>query len=169
MVVHELAHDVGKLQRKTLGKDRADLRNELREQQQRYGEDDRYNAGLVYLDWQIARNATVHFGATHLLCIGNRDLSFAFVDEHNARDDRNGNRHKPDIGRQLARRVCLYDVHDRLRQTADDTREDDQRNAVAHLLLRYQFTEPHHEHGTRHDHHNILEYIEQSKASHDSL
>ena len=64
-----------------------DLRQKLREEQNRDREDERDHARLVHLERQIALRAAIHLIAAHAAGIGNRDLPFAFVQIYDAGDE----------------------------------------------------------------------------------
>ncbi len=122
-----------------------------REGNDRISENQRHNAASRYLHGDDGGLTAVHLGAAHLLCILYRDLAFRQIDVHDRKEDEHGQyeedadfkQHFADVRRRNADEL-LQDRHTR---RGNDTDEDDQRNTVAHAVIRNAFAQPHNQHG----------------------
>ena len=131
---------------------RSQLRDQVREVQQRRREDDRDDAGLVHLQRQVRRRSAVHLASDHPLGVLHRDPALTLLDEDDTGDDHQ--RCEADEGEDQ----CTAAVEDRLalaRDTRCDTGEDQQRHTVADAAFGDDLAEPHDHGSTRsHDQHD---------------
>ena len=125
------------------------LGDQMRNVDQRGGENDRDNAGLVDLQRQIGRASAVHPPAHHALGVLHRDAALALLDEHHADDD--DQRGHQDRGEHHPT-AAVQDALAFARDSGGDTREDHHRHAVTDAALGDQLTHPHHQRRARGHH-----------------
>src|SRR6478672_2939672 len=130
-----------------------ELHGHRRQVEQRRGEDDRDDAGLVHLQRYVRRAAAEHLAPHHAAGVLDRDPALRLLDEDDGRDDHQAD---GDDDREDPPALLLADRPEGGREPGDDLGEDQQRHAVADAALGDQLAEPHDDggaggHGDHHD------------------
>ena len=118
-----------------------------RKVQNRRGEDDRDDAGLVHLQRNVGRRAAEHPAPDHPLRILHRDAPLALLDEDNGCHDEQADgdhraEHEPGVG--LAGTVTgNLDGPQGIGEAGSDLGEDHDRHAIADTVLGDELTHPH--------------------------
>ena len=123
-----------------------ELHRHRREVEQRRGEDDRDDAGLVDLERDVGRVAAEHLAADHAAGVLHRDAALRLLDEDDAGDEDQADHHHdaeddPALGG--------LDAPQGRREGRDDLGEDEDRHAVADAAVGDELTEPHDDRGAR--------------------
>lgn len=122
--------------------------NELRERQDRIREDERENAGTVYLDRNERGLSAVHLSSLDLLCILNRDLSLRHIYRYDASEDDENGYEEYEKGYQcadIARKDLAELSQDGLSCRSKNTNEDQKRDTIADTEFGDPFADPHRE------------------------
>ena len=122
-----------------------------RKEQNAAGEDRRNYTGHVHLQRQMAGLRCEDLTPLLTLGVMHRDATLPPLDEDDEADDRNRQQahseQRDDIDITLPRR--LEGLPKRTRNTGNDPREDQHRDAITDAALGDLLTQPHHEHGAR--------------------
>src|SRR5690606_5479796 len=125
----------------------------LRQREDRGGEDDGDDAGLVDLDRDVGRGAAVHTSAHHALGVLHGDAALGLLDEHHADHDQQAHEHHQGEGDPA---LELPDLAEGGGEARRDRGEDHQRHAVADAALGDHLAHEHdqdraHGHGHHHE------------------
>lgn len=125
--------------------------DKLRERQNRVSEDERKNAGAVYLDGDKRRLSAVHLSALNLLCILNGDFSLRHIYGYDAReDDKNcyEEYQKSDQCVHISGEDLSELIKYGLTCRRENTYENKKGDTVSYSELGDSFADPHRESGT---------------------
>ena len=128
-----------------------ELGDGLRKNNNGNGEDDGNDARLIDPDGQVGAGAAKHAVAAHLPGVGNGNIALAFGDDDHADNGNEGDRREYQHINDIGCRISQDRFAQIARQTGHDAGEDQQGNAVAQMLFRYQFSQPHQKHGAGRD------------------